>query len=394
MKIITQYILKQMLFGFVLITSGLLMIVWLSQSLRLFEMLLNSKVSVWLFVRLTLTLVPSYLSIISPIALFAVTLFTYNRLIADRELIVLRAAGLSPMQLARPVFVVGTLFTILGFYISLVLVPAATADFRSLRWKIQHDVSHLLLQEGEFNEVGRGITVYIKSKTPDGALEGIILHDGHSPKSEVTLLAEKGTIAYHNGVPQISMLNGSRQEIVAKSGRFSILDFDSYTMDFLSSSEGKDFRFKNAGERSLRELLTMTEQELLTPKNYRRFRLEGFKRLSLPFYNLSFMLIAATGLLTGVFNRRGNNRRVIATVLTMAAVQIGGLCAENMTMRNLNFVPLLFVFSMGPILICPYLLKNAGMFRFSKWKDKITAMKSSQNWLRKNNKSKRKRKTK
>ena len=234
MKIITQYILKQMLFGFVLITSGLLMIVWLSQSLRLFEMLLNSKVSVWLFVRLTLTLVPSYLSIISPIALFAVTLFTYNRLIADRELIVLRAAGLSPMQLARPVFVVGTLFTILGFYISLVLVPAATADFRSLRWKIQHDVSHLLVQEGEFNEVGRGITVYIKSKAPDGALEGIILHDGHSPKSEMILLAEKGTIAYHNGVPQISMLNGSRQEIVAKSGRFSILDFDSYTMDVLS----------------------------------------------------------------------------------------------------------------------------------------------------------------
>ena len=390
MKIITQYILKQMLFGFVLITSGLLMIVWLSQSLRLFEMLLNSKVSVWLFVRLTLTLVPSYLSIISPIALFAVTLFTYNRLIADRELIVLRAAGLSPLQLAKPVFAVGTLFTILGFYISLILVPAATANFRSLRWKIQHDVSHLLLQEGEFNEVGKGITVYIKSKASDGALEGIILHDGHSSKSEVILMAEKGTIAYHNGVPQISMLNGSRQEIVAKSERFSILDFDSYTMDFLSSSDKRDFRFKNAGERSLRELLTMTEQELLTPKNYRRFRLEGFKRLSLPFYNLSFMLIAATGLLTGVFNRRGNNRRVIATVLTMAAVQIGGLFAENMTMRNLNFVPLLFVFSMGPIFICPYLLKNAGMFPFLKWKNKIAAMKKKPEWLRKNNKRKRK----
>jgi len=196
------------------------------------------------------------------------------------------------------------------------------------------------------------------------------------------------------------MLNGSRQEIVAKSERFSILDFDSYTMDFLSSSDKRDFRFKNAGERSLRELLTMTEQELLTPKNYRRFRLEGFKRLSLPFYNLSFMLIAieewtegvvaATGLLTGVFNRRGNNRRVIATVLTMAAVQIGGLFAENMTMRNLNFVPLLFVFSMGPIFICPYLLKNAGMFPFLKWKNKIAAMKKKPEWLRKNNKRKRK----
>ena len=129
-----------MLFGFVLITSGLLMIVWLSQSLRLFDMLLNSKVSIWLFVRLTMMLIPGYLAIISPIALFAVALFTYNRLITDRELIILRAAGMSPMQLAKPVFTIGVLFTILGFYISLVLVPHAVADFRELRWKVQHDV--------------------------------------------------------------------------------------------------------------------------------------------------------------------------------------------------------------------------------------------------------------
>jgi len=365
MKIVTQYILKQMLFGFVLITAGLLMIVWLSQSLRLFDILLNSKVSVWLFIQLTTMLIPGYLAIISPIALFSVALFTYNRLITDRELIILRAAGMSPLQLAKPVIVIGILFTMLGFYISLVLVPHAVANFRELRWKIQHDVSHLLIQEGEFNDIANGITVYIRSKNKNGSLEGIILHDQHSPASQVTLLAEKGSIVYRDGIPQISMQNGSRQEVSNKTGRFSILYFDHYNTDFVSNREKAANRFKNPGERSLKELFFTPKDALPNLKTFRRFRLEGFKRLSLPFYNLSFMMIAAAGLLTGTFNRRGHNKRIVITVLIMAGVQILELGTENLCLRNLYFIPLLYVLSIAPIFICLYVLKNSGTFRFA-----------------------------
>ena len=363
MKIVTQYILKQMLFGFVLITAGLLMIVWLSQSLRLFDMLLNSKVSVWLFIQLTLMLIPGYLAIISPIALFAVALFTYNRLIADRELIILRAAGMSPLQLAKPVIAIGFLFTILGFYISLVLVPNAVANFRELRWKIQHDVSHLLIQEGEFNDISNGVTVYIRNKNKDGSLEGIILHDQHHPYSQVTLLAEKGKIVYIDGIPHIEMKNGSRQEVSSKTNRFSILYFDFYNMNFASSREKKENRFRNPGERTLKELLFTPRSALFNDRFFNRFRLEGFKRLSLPFFNLSFMMIAAAGLLTGAFNRRGHNKRIIITVLIMACVQIAELGIESLCLRSLSFVPLLYVLSISPIFICLYILKNSGDYR-------------------------------
>lgn len=352
------------------------MIVWLSQSLRLFDMLLNSKVSIWLFVRLTMMLIPSYLAIISPIALFAVALFTYNRLITDRELIILRAAGMSPMQLAKPVLTIGVLFTLLGFYISLILVPHAVANFREMRWKVQHDISHLLIQEGEFNDITDGITVYIRTKNDDGSLEGIILHDQHNPDSQVTLLAEKGSIVYKDGVPQISMKNGSRQEVSNKSGRFSILYFDYYNLDFVSNKDKTASRFKNPGERSLKELLTTPRDQLPNDKTYHRFRMEGFKRLSMPFYNLSFMLIAAAGLLTGNFNRRGHNKRIIVTVLIMAGVQIAALGVENLCMRKLYFVPLLYVLAIAPIFVCLYVLKHAGEFKFTKIKlfaERVTA---------------------
>lgn len=361
MKILTKYILKQMAVGFVLITAGLLMIVWLSQSLRLLDMLLNSKASALLFVRLTMLIVPGYLSIISPLALFAVTLFTYNRMIADRELVIMRATGQSPLQLAKPVILMGVLFTFIGFYISLIVVPASVANFRELRWKIQNDVSHLLLQEGEFSNITSGITIYIRKKLDDGSLEGILLHDSRSPKSKVTLLSQKGSVVYKDGTPQISMQNGSRQEVSQKNNRFSILYFDSYSLDFSSFSKKAGNRSKNPGEMSLKELLTANAENTPNEKTLRRYHIEAHKRLAYPFYNLSYMLIAAVGLLTGAFNRRGHGARVIATVLTMASLQIVILGVENLTMKNMSFVPLIYFFALTPIAVSLLILRYAGL---------------------------------
>ena len=373
MKIITKYILKQMALGFVLITAGLLMIVWLSQSLRLLDMLLNSKASALLFVRLTMLIVPGYLSIISPLALFAVTLFTYNRMISDRELTILRATGQSPLQLAKPVICMGVLFTILGFYISLVVVPNSVAMFRGLRWQIQNDVSHLLLQEGEFSNITSGITVYIRKKADDGTLEGILLQDSRSPKTQVTLLAQKGSIVYKDGTPQISMENGSRQEVTKKNGRFSILYFDSYGLDFSSLSKKSGARSKNPGEMSLKELLGTSQENTGNEKTIRRFHVEAHKRIAYPFYNLSFMLMAAVGLLTGTFNRRGHGSRVIATVLSMATLQIVILGIENLAMKNLAFVPLIYFFALVPIAVCLLILKYAGLIHAEDVKQRALA---------------------
>ncbi|MBR1944972.1 MAG: LptF/LptG family permease, partial [Alphaproteobacteria bacterium] len=207
-------------------------------------------------------------------------------------------------------------------------------------------------------------TVYIRSKNSDGSLEGIILHDQHSPASQVTLLAEKGSIIYRDGIPQISMKNGSRQEVANKTGRFSILYFDYYNTDFVSNREKAANRFKNSAERDLKDLLFTPREALPNLKTYHRFRLEGFKRLSLPFYNLSFMMIAAAGLLTGTFNRRGHNKRIIITILIMAGVQILQLGTESLCMRNLKFIPLLYILSVSPTFICLYVPKNSGKFQF------------------------------
>ena len=92
----TKYVLRQLFVGMVLVTLGLTTIIWLSQSLRFIEMIVNRGLTAGMFVYLTMLPLPNFLVIVLPIALFTVVVFTYTKLINDRELVVMRGAGLSP----------------------------------------------------------------------------------------------------------------------------------------------------------------------------------------------------------------------------------------------------------------------------------------------------------
>ena len=89
--IIEKYISKQILFGLLIVSSILLGIAWFSQIIRLLSYLVNNNLSMWTFLKMTSLLLPDLVSIILPIALFAVVLFVYNKLISDKELIIMEA---------------------------------------------------------------------------------------------------------------------------------------------------------------------------------------------------------------------------------------------------------------------------------------------------------------
>ncbi len=72
MNRLTRYMLKQQLILMVFVTLGLLCVIWLSQSLRFVEMIVNRGLSVSVFLQLTSLLLPSFLAIILPISLYLV----------------------------------------------------------------------------------------------------------------------------------------------------------------------------------------------------------------------------------------------------------------------------------------------------------------------------------
>src|SRR5580700_1282907 len=94
-----RYILRQCFGVMVFVTAALSAAVWIAQSLRLIDLIVNRGLSIDLFLYLALLILPRFLDIVLPIGVFIAVLFTFNKLTAESELVVMRAAGLGPMAL-------------------------------------------------------------------------------------------------------------------------------------------------------------------------------------------------------------------------------------------------------------------------------------------------------
>ena len=102
MKIYLRYLLLQLLMPALLATVAFSGAVWLSQSLRFVDLIVNKGLPLATFLYLTVLLFPSLLLVILPFALFCAVLFAYHRLTLESELVVMQSVGLSHLQLALP----------------------------------------------------------------------------------------------------------------------------------------------------------------------------------------------------------------------------------------------------------------------------------------------------
>src|SRR5579862_1673519 len=194
MRSLDRYILRQLAIGMVLVTLGLTAILWLTQSLRFVELTVNKGASIADFLNLTILVVPNFLTVILPVSVFAVGLFTFDRLTADRELVVMRALGVSHFALARPALVLALICTAFGYLLNLWLIPLSVSAFHYLQWQLRSSATGVLIQEGAFTQIGGGLTVYVRSRDANGELHGLIVDDHRNPERTITLMAERGAL--------------------------------------------------------------------------------------------------------------------------------------------------------------------------------------------------------
>jgi len=356
MKKLDRYITKQIVIGFLIVVFSLLSIVWLTQSLNFVEMVTNKGLPVFMFVEMTSLLMPRIFVIMAPIALFVAVLFVYNRMISDRELIVMQSAGISPWTLAKAAVFVGLFMSAFNLYVNNDVIPRAEQAFAKLEWQVKNDMSHMMFKEGEFTTIQGFLTVFVAKSDSDGAVNGILVNDERDVTKKVTISAEKGRIVYTTSGPRLILINGVRNELTNDSKRqFTSLAFDRYSVDFGLSNKSKN-KEVGARELSLKELLFAYKNNSLTQVQINRYIVEGIKRILMPLYCLVFALIACTGLLVSSFNRRGQGKIITISILAMVFVQSCDLIFGNLTVKNLSCFPLMLFNFLMPLVVCLYLL--------------------------------------
>lgn len=353
----SRYVLKQLAVGTTVVSAALLFIVWLTQSLRFLQFVMGKGLPIATWLKLTVLMLPPTLSLILPIALFAVVVFVYNRLAVDRELVVLQSAGLSRLGLARPALVIGFGATILGYMLSLAAVPASMRAFKDLQWSIRNDVSQVLLREGTFNQLSPGLTVYVRDRDANGSLLGVMIQDSRTTGQAVTLMAKRGSVGSSDEGPVIHLDDGSRQER-GTGDSYTVLTFDTYTVGLGELAGAGEDRWLDNGERSTGDLLSLGESDGHSETTVRRMRADAHSRLSAPILNVAFALIAVAWLLLGDFDRHGVGRRILGATTTIVAIEVATLGAFALAARREIWSLALYVLALGPAMVAIRALIN------------------------------------
>jgi lipopolysaccharide export system permease protein len=200
-------------------TFVLMGVVWLSQSLKMLDLVINQSQSAATYVYLTLLALPQLMALILPFAVLFAVVYALNRLYVESELVVMWAAGFSRWAVAGPVVVIAVIATMVAYLFNLIVMPAGMREMKNRVFEIRADLVNTFVREGSFTNPIKGLTVYVSENNPGGDIRGILVHDARNPKGIATYMAQSGLLANTPTGPRLIMNQGNVQWLEGGEGK-------------------------------------------------------------------------------------------------------------------------------------------------------------------------------
>jgi lipopolysaccharide export system permease protein len=310
MTLLFKYTFKK--FSLVSLTLTLLIIsvLWLAQSLRYMDLIVNNSVSMGAYFSLVAYLIPDLFVVISPIAFALAALFCFHRLMITHELAALRSLGISNLRLSLPVLSLASGLFLILMFLNILIVPASFQKLKQQEHVMRSAFSGALLREGSFN-TSKGFTLYVREHNDKDELHGIFIYqpskDGVPSR---TTFAKSGQV-FKNGERLLILLKkGQRQDYNPVTRQYAHFSFEEFAYDLTDAiSNSNSPRSERASEKSIRQLLHPDASTLENMR--RRFKSEAHQRLLLPFLCLFDALFISGILLSGELGRRYNRKKIV-----------------------------------------------------------------------------------
>ena len=339
-----RYILAQLaaLFGF--FSLILISVYWVNDAVDRFDRLISDGQTFMVFLEFSALALPRLMLIVLPVAAFVATLFAFNRLIGESEMVVLQTAGLSALRLLRPVLMFGCLVGLLTALIGNVLAPTARVQLADREQEVESDMTGRFLREGEFLHPTDGLTVYIRDITELGDFRDVFMHDLSTPGNETTYLAPRALLIAAETGPRMVMFDGMSQSLDLETQRLSIVQFQDFTYDIGALIQQSDARSAD-----IRELPTATligadqEQADLLNLPLAQMLFTGHDRIARSLFVMFTPLMAAATLMLGSFSRLGLWPQILAAVLIVIPLQAIWNAAEAAALRDADLYLLAYL---------------------------------------------------
>jgi len=331
---INRYIFRATIGAFGLVLVSLTAVIWVTQALRDFNIITGQGQSVPVFLAITSLLIPVVALVIAPIALLIAVAYVLNKLATDSEIIVMHGAGMSPWVLFRGFLVATVLVSILVASISAYFAPLGLRVLHDWLTAVRADVVSNIVKPGRFTPLEAGVTFFIRERSPDGQLHGVLLDDQRNPDEGVTVLADVGEILQNDDGTFLILQKGDMQRHEVARRDPSLVVFERYAYDLSQFSGGPQTVRYSAHERYLWQLLFPAADDPLFREQPGRFRAELYDRLIAPLYPIAFMVLAYAYLGAPRTNRQSRAFSLLSAIGAAAALRGLGFVS---TILGVNF---------------------------------------------------------
>jgi lipopolysaccharide export system permease protein len=298
--LLDRYIFTELVSPFGLSLGALCFIMLTRELLRLVELLVSKGVGFWSVLKVFAMLLPSFLVLTLPIAGIIASITAFGRLSFDKELVAMRAAGLSLMRLSQPVL----LFAFSVFGLTLLLSqwgqPWSSMNIKKVALNLLRDQLVLALEHGTFNEPLPNMTIFVQD-SPDGRIaKGIFISDERTQGKPRIIVAEQYQVLMDQANDQVALrlLNGVIHSRPDEIDQYEQIAFTSYDLKLNLSQSG----YANVDERPTYEsiLAELQRSDGKDPGALRRMT-EYYKNLAFPTASLVFCML---GVPVGIVSKR------------------------------------------------------------------------------------------
>jgi lipopolysaccharide export system permease protein len=331
---IDRYIFRTTLTSFAMVLVSLTGVIWITQALRGIDLMTSQGQTILTFLGITSLVIPSLVNVIAPIALMIAISHTLNKLATDSEIIVMNAAGMSPIRLFVPFVYATAVVAVMVGFITVYLAPDGLRRIKQWDADITADVLTNILQPGRFAQLDQNLTIRIRERQPGGLLAGVFVDDRRDPKERVSIVADHGSVLKNESGSFLVLEDGNLERFEAGKRDPALVAFGRYAFDMSKfSNQGHDVAL-GIRERYLWELLDPAADDPMYKQLPGQFRAELHDRFMSPIYPFAFAALTFAFLGSPRTTRQSRNFSITGSILAVFGLRMAGFACSVMAVKS------------------------------------------------------------
>ncbi len=335
-----------------------LLLITLILSLGLHHLITDYGASPAVLLMMMLLNIPGVLFVVIPFSGIFASTTLFHRLEQQNELIIMRSVGFNAWRIVRPIALIGSFLTLLGWINGLWILPLSSQNFNTINRSYRNQEVNITIKAEKFNHLGSGMMLYAKAITPEELYLDVLISIEKPNGSEQTLIARTGQLNGDFNSPGFILRDGTSQEFNPETHEIHSTDFSSYQLKMDEEEVRKRSYWAKSNERFLPDLLFPDLSNSTDKARYNELVAKGHDRLVTPIFFLLLPMLASLLMLHAPFDRRAYMGKVLSTILLCFGLYLLERISLNMAASNIHFLSLTYSILFGTALMIILLLRR------------------------------------